>query len=69
MDFTFFLRYRRHHHHWSTADFIAFLCALIVIYAIKHFSKKYFSDISESKLNIISIIVIVIAVLIANAVE
>ncbi len=69
MELTSLYRYRRHHHHWSTADFIAFLCALVVIYAIKHFSKKYFSDISESKLNVISIIVIVIAVLIANAVE
>ena len=68
MELTFLLRYRRHHH-WSTADFIAFICALIVIYAIKSFAKKYFPDISESKLNIISTIVIVIAVLIANAVE
>ena len=69
MELTSLYRYRRHHHNWSTADFIAFICALIVIYAIKSFAKKYFSDISESKLNIISTIVIVIAVLIANAVE
>ena len=68
MELTFLLRYRIHHH-WSTAYFIACICALLVIYAIKSFAKKYFPDISESKLNIISTIVIVVAVLIANSIE
>lgn len=65
MELTSLYRYRRHHN-WSTADYIAFICAIIVIYAIRKFAKKYFPNIRESILNIISTIVIVIAVLIAN---
>lgn len=69
MYFNFLRRYRIHHHNWSTADFIAFICAIVVIYAIKSFAQKYFPNISESKLKIISIIVIIVAVLIANSIE
>ena len=65
---TFGLR-RYHSHHWSLADWIAYICALAVIYLVRSAAEKYFPNIGETKLKVISMIIIVIAVIIANAVE
>ncbi len=69
MNILFGYRYRSHGHHWSIADWIAFVCALIVIYVLRRAAEKYFPGIGERTLNIISFIIIVIAVFIAAAFE